>query len=130
MGFFNTVLNSAATVVNAPANLISRVTPPITSFALPDGYGSVTVWAAAFELHLTNQAVDELSNVGNFAGAVAIIVGRMVAGSGGALAPAAPFVAAYMTAQWAAIRIQASANGVKLKGMYLPPSGLIVPTPA
>lgn len=130
MGFLNKVLNAAAVVVNAPANVISKVTPPIATVALPDGAGTVTVWVAAFELHLTRGTIDEMSSVENFAGAVAGLVAAMVGASGGALAPVAPIVVAYMMAEWAAIRLQTSGNGVKLKGTYVPPSPLIIPTPA
>src|SRR5947199_8538 len=113
MSFLNSIVDKVAQVANPQATLVTHFTPPIKSANLPDNAGSVTIWASAFELHLTRQTVDELSGAAEFGIAVSGLVAGMVAASGGTLAVAAPFVVAFLTAEWAAIKFQVNDNGVK-----------------
>lgn len=131
MGFFDSVASVAKSAVKVVANPVAAVAtqlPPIKSYGF-DG-GDVTIWAAAFEIHLNRQTVDRLAAESDLVAAVATMVGLIVAGSGGTLAPAAPFIAAFIGLEWAAIMHEANHNGVRLQGSYVPPSPILVPHPA
>ncbi|MBL8229618.1 MAG: hypothetical protein JNL98_14105 [Bryobacterales bacterium] len=125
MGFFSSVLEKAGRAVTEVADR----TVLLREFDLPNNWGTVKVYPVAYRVYLRPGAVEELKRAENFAGAVTGVVAAVTAGSGGTLAPVAGALAAFMTLQWAAIQLAANDDGVTLRGQYLPPTGLLVPTP-
>lgn len=125
MGFFSNIIEKAGKAVTE----IADQTVLIKQFDLPGNRGTVKVYPVAYRVYLRAHAVEELKSAENFATLVGTIVSAVTAGSGGTLAPVGAALATFMTLEWAAIQLAANANGVTLRGQYLPPTGLLVPTP-
>ena len=109
--------------------VLNTVESPIKTFDLPHDSGNIKIWIAIYEVHLTKESVDAISDIKEFGNAVVGLVGTLVGSSGGTLTPAAPFLVAYLTAEWAAVQQLCNDNGVRLRGQYAPPMGLVVPLP-
>jgi len=101
----------------------------LKTFQLPHDGGDITIWVSAYEVHLSKDSVDALSDIKDFATAVVGLVGTLVGSSAGTLTPAAPFLVAYLTAEWAAVQALCNDSGVRLRGQYFPPTGLVLPFP-
>lgn len=125
MGFFSSVLEKAGRAVTEVADR----TVLLKEFDLPNNWGTVKVYPVAYRIYLRGHAVEQLSKAENFATLVGGIVTAITAGSGGTLSPVAGAIGTFMTLQWAAIQLAANDDGVTLRGQYLPPTGLLVPTP-
>lgn len=143
MKFLSTIvggMSNAASAVASSAGSVARHVPgvstvldtvesPLHTFQLPHDGGDITIWAAIYEVHLTKDSVDALSDISDFATAVIGLMGTLVGASGGVMTPAVPILGAYLTAEWAAVQALCNDNGVRLKGQYLPPMGVVVPLP-
>src|SRR4051794_20718927 len=96
-GITNAASATASTVGGAvrhipgASTVLDTVESPLKTFQLPHDGGDITIWVSAYEVHLSKDSVDALSDIKDFATAVVGLVGTLVGSSAGTLTPAAPF---------------------------------------
>jgi len=106
------------------------VESPLKTFQLPHDGGDITIWVSAYEVHLSKDSVDALSDIKDFATAVVGLVGTLVGSSVGTLTPAASVPGGVSHGGVGrGGRHSAMTAEVRLRGQYFPPTGLVLPFP-
>ena len=127
MSFFSSIANGISAVAGQAVHGLENATQ-LSAFDLPDGSGSVRVFPAVYKVHLNPRGMEKLAGANDLAGTALQIMGG-IAVAQPELAPVVGLLGAFVAAEWIAIRSAANSDGVTLRGTYLPPSPLVVPTP-
>ena len=92
------------------------------------GGASIKVYPVAYRVFLPRSVVDQM-NVAEQYKNFAVQVADGFSVLGGEVAAVAQAVKVFIEVEWHAILLAANDDGVTLRGAYLPPSPVVVPTP-
>ena len=92
------------------------------------GGSSIKVYPVAYRVYLPQSAVEQMNGAEQYKD-FAVKVADGFSELGGEVAAVAQVVKLFIEVEWNAILLAANQDGVTLRGSYLPPNPVVVPTP-